>query len=113
MQLHTSATATPGQLQVMWVDDSTATPVVQYGRTPDALALTAVGSSSSYSLLELSACLTADATAKTRFIDPGQIHTVLLADLPPGPFYYRVGHAGESRRRPSATTRLNLRRFLQ
>ena len=65
MQLHTSATATPGQLQVMWVDDSTVTPVVQYGRTPDALALTAVLGILSY-LMQAKIQRDAERTEKAR-----------------------------------------------
>ena len=95
MQLHTSATAAPGQLQIMWVDDvATAAPIVQYGKTAAALDKSSTGTSSTYSLAEIRECVTADTTAVTRFIDPGHIHTVLLTDLPPGPFFYRVGHHG-------------------
>jgi hypothetical protein len=43
MQLHTAATSTPGELQIIWVDDSArgtaATPEVKYGFTDDPNAL--------------------------------------------------------------------------
>ena len=69
MQLHTSATAAPGQLQIMWVDDvADAAPTVQYGKTAAALDKSATGTSSTYTQEELSKCVTADTTAVMRFI---------------------------------------------
>jgi len=93
MQLHTSATSNPGELQIMFVDNSSLTPQVRYGyRELDELA---IGSSIGYSLEDLKACNTSDHTAIERFIDPGHIHKVLLRGLVPGkPLYYSVGHVG-------------------
>ena len=47
----------------MWVDNATTTPVVFYGASPTSLTKTASGTSSTYGLPDLKACMTKDTTA--------------------------------------------------
>eukprot|EP00929_Paragymnodinium_shiwhaense_P032449 TRINITY_DN17977_c0_g1_i1.p1 TRINITY_DN17977_c0_g1~~TRINITY_DN17977_c0_g1_i1.p1 ORF type:complete len:613 (+),score=81.11 TRINITY_DN17977_c0_g1_i1:109-1947(+) len=98
MQIHTSVTSVAGEVQIMWVDNSSATPVVKYGEDAAALSKTATGRTTTYTKADFEACNTSDGTALNRFFHPGFIHTVVLQGLAPGQkFYYSVGHADNSR----------------
>ena len=90
MQIHSSSTGRAGELQLMWVDNSSLTPVVTFGSQNSSMPKRAIGSSVTYTRADLAACMTKDVTATRRFIDPGWIHRVVLTNLE-GAFFYRVG----------------------
>jgi hypothetical protein len=97
MQIHTSSTGQAGELQIMWVDNSSTIPVIVYGSQNSSMTQRQTGSSSTYTHGDLAQCMTNDMTATRRFIPPGWIHTVLLKGLSEGEFYYRVEANGTVR----------------
>ncbi|KAL5482027.1 hypothetical protein EMCRGX_G022307 [Ephydatia muelleri] len=87
---HLALTGDPSQMRVQWTSGTRESPTVRYGLAPNALDLTARGSSSrTYNYTDMCG---PPANTPRAFVDPGYLHDVLLTDLVPGTkYYYRFG----------------------
>jgi len=87
-QGHLALTGDPTQMIVMWVTNSTTVPVVQYGTS--GLSASTTGTTTTYKITDM---CDKPATNASYWIDPGQIHKVLLTGLTPATGYqYRFGN---------------------
>lgn len=91
MQGHIALTGDNTQMRVMWTSATSATPVVSFGTSPEALNRVAKGTSLTYAATDMCGS-PANVTAARRYRNPGYIHDVLLTNLTPGvPIYYQFG----------------------
>ena len=87
---HLALTDSPHEMRVQWTSGVKYTPVVQYGLSPNHLSYSLTGSSKTYSSKDLCA---SPANMSAHFIDPGQLHDVLLTSLKPNTkYFYRYGN---------------------
>ena len=100
MHIHTAVTSTPGELELMFVDNSSATPLVQHALRRGRGVPRRTGGPRAplrgTPRTDFEACASNDAKARPMYADPGYIHGVLLPNLSAGVHYDRVGHCRRS-----------------
>ena len=87
---HLALTDSPYEMRVQWTSGANYSPVVLYGLSSTDLPYSLMGSSRTYSLKDLCG---EPANMSAHFIDPGQLHDVLLTGLKPNTkYFYRYGN---------------------
>lgn len=100
LQVHTSLTSNPTEMQITWVTGSNSyDSVVQFGTSKtnlNRIASTPASSAITYSANQMCGS-PANVTSQQTFRDPGFIHTVTITGLEPNSFYfYKCGNEYES-----------------
>ncbi len=94
LHVHLAFTNDYKEMRVQWTTGKECIPTVHYGTSPDHLPLRATGISRTYKASDMCG---PPANMSINFIDPGQLHDVLLTDLAPNTqYYYRVSGTGIS-----------------
>ena len=92
LQGHLALTGDPTQMRVSWTTGTSSPPVVYYGTSRDNLTLYESGISKTYTIFDMCG---PPANDSAFFLDPGNLHDVLLTDLKPKTTYsYKFGSEG-------------------
>eukprot|EP00045_Choanoeca_perplexa_P008355 m.77324 g.77324 ORF g.77324 m.77324 type:complete len:690 (-) comp14462_c0_seq1:72-2141(-) len=84
--MHLSLTGQVDEMRVMWVANTNTAARVHYGTSPDALDQTASSSHKSWTYAASDMC--GPPANTTGFVDPGYMHSVIVAALKPKTRYY-------------------------
>ena len=87
---HLALTGDPHEMRVQWNSGAKYTPEVWYGHSPSKLTQFSTGSSRTYSTKDFCG---PPANLSAHFVDPGQLHDVLLSGLKPDTkYFYKYGN---------------------